>query len=205
MKIKPAITILALTLMLTGCTSSVSSDNSSNSEDQKTGVSQSAGCDESQKACLPEETAAADPAENPDFVPMSFDEAIQFFEEGKSGLLYFGFPDCPWCKELFPVLSQSLKDNDETIYYIRTRDDEKNRLYSEEQKEQIEPYLKDYMKDNDEGILTLYVPLVVRVKDGQVISGHQGTAEDHDAHESGLTQEETEELKAEIDQIISVK
>ncbi len=61
------------------------------------------------------------------------------------------------------------------------------------------------MKDNDEGILTLYVPLVVRVEDGQVISGHQGTAEDHDAHESSLTQEETEELKAEIDQIVSGK
>jgi hypothetical protein len=75
-----------------------------------------------------------------------------------------------------------------------TRDEDKNRLYSDEQKEEIIPYIGDYMSENEDGDLTLYVPLVLVVKDGAVIDGHEGTFDDHDAHERVMTQEEIDEL-----------
>lgn len=50
------------------------------------------------------------------------------------------------------------------------------------------------MSNNDEGILTLYVPLVLVVKDGKVIDGHEGTLESHDATERKMTNDEKKQL-----------
>ena len=50
------------------------------------------------------------------------------------------------------------------------------------------------MSNNDEGILTLYVPLVLVVKNGKVIDGHEGTLESHDATERKMTNDEKEQL-----------
>ena len=50
------------------------------------------------------------------------------------------------------------------------------------------------MSSNDEGILTLYVPLVLVVKDGKVIDGHEGTLDSHDATERKMTDNEKKEL-----------
>ena len=50
------------------------------------------------------------------------------------------------------------------------------------------------MSSNDEGILTLYVPLVLVVKDGKVIDGHEGTLDSHDATERKMTDDEKKEL-----------
>lgn len=86
------------------------------------------------------------------------------------------------------------KDNGIDIQYVKVRDEEKNRLYTDEQKAIIEPYIQDYMSNNDEGILTLYVPLVLVVKNGKVIDGHEGTLESHDATERKMTNDEKEQL-----------
>lgn len=136
------------------------------------------------------------------FTSITFDEAIAFFEDGKSGLLYFGFPGCPWCEDVVPILKEEAQENDVEVYYIRTRDDDKNRLYSDEQKEQIIPYLGDYMSDNEEGELTLYVPLIVAVQDGKAIAGHEGTVDGHDASERDMTDEEKQEAEQEILEVI---
>lgn len=135
------------------------------------------------------------------FIPMEFEEAIAFFENGKDGLLYFGFPDCPWCQEVVPLLEQAAKDNGIDVYYIQTRDDERNRLYTDSQKERIIPYISDYIRDNDEGVPTLYVPLVLAVKEGKVISGHQGTVEDHDAKTRPMSEEEKEQVLQDLEDL----
>ena len=43
-------------------------------------------------------------------------------------------------------------------------------------------------------VLTLYVPLVLVVKNGKVIDGHEGTIESHDATERKMTNDEKEQL-----------
>ena len=45
------------------------------------------------------------------FNEINFDEAIQYFTQEKSGVLYFGFSSCPWCKEAKPILKKVAKDN----------------------------------------------------------------------------------------------
>lgn len=151
----------------------------------------------SKKACdvtSEEETCNSKDDTKTTFNEISFDEAIQYFTQEKSGVLYFEFSSCPWCKEAKPILKKVAKDNGIDIQYVKVRDEEKNRLYTDEQKAIIEPYIQDYMSNNDEGILTLYVPLVLVVKNGKAIDGHEGTLESHDATERKMTDDEKKEL-----------
>lgn len=151
----------------------------------------------SKKACdvtSEEETCNSKDDSNTKFNEISFDEAIQYFTKEKSGVLYFGYSSCPWCKEAKPVLKKVAQKNGIDIQYVKVRDDKKNRLYTDNQKTIIEPYIQDYMSNNDEGILTLYVPLVLVIKNGKVIDGHEGTLDSHDATERKMTDDEKEEL-----------
>ncbi|WP_305204523.1 TlpA family protein disulfide reductase [Dubosiella newyorkensis] len=135
--------------------------------------------------------------------PLSFEEALSFFKEKKSGLLYFGFENCPWCQEALPILREEAKRQNVSIHSILTRDENNELLYTEEQKQEIIPYLQDYMSKNEEGELTLYVPLVVVVKDGKAIEGHVGTVDDHDAHARKMTEEEKQELQKKYEDLLA--
>lgn len=134
-----------------------------------------------------------------DFTEISFDEAISLFENGKSGLVYFGFSRCPWCEEIVPLLDKAAKEQGVEVLYVKTRDAMKERLYTDEQRDQIAPYIGKYLQDNDEGVPTLYVPLVLAIQDGKVVMGHQGTVEDHDAHERLMTEDEKKKVENAMD------
>ena len=45
------------------------------------------------------------------------------------------------------------------IYYVQTRDSQKELLYTDEERKELSLYLKDYMKEDESGDLKLYVPL----------------------------------------------
>lgn len=185
---KTALIVLSC-LLLAGCTaSSVQDENTSTPS----------ACSEEGFGC----TAETKPS-TADFTAVSFDDAIAMFENGESGILYFGFPDCPWCKEIVPILAKEAKEQNTDVYYVQTRDDEHNLLYTDEQKEKIIPYLQDYMSENEDGVLTLYVPLVAAVKDGKAVAGHVGTVDGHDAHEREMTEEETEQAKQAIAEVVA--
>lgn len=137
------------------------------------------------------------PTQKADIQEITFEEAIDFFEQKQTGVLYFGFKDCPWCQCARPILEKVAIENDQTIYYVKTRKADKNhtRLYDDTQKERIRPYIEKYMEDNEEGELTLYVPLVLQVQEGVVKDGHMGTITNHDATQRKLNDAEKEELE----------
>ena len=49
----------------------------------------------------------------------------------------------------------------------KTRDSQKELLYTDEERKELSLYLKDYMKEDESGDLKLYVPLVVRIENGK--------------------------------------
>lgn len=177
-------------LLLAGCAGQPAS--SAASSDQ--------ACDSAEEAygCVPEEgsAASANPSANDyGFEPMTFQEAINLFKNGGNGLLYFGFPDCPWCKEVVPLLQAEAKKQGVPVHYIRTRDDDRQLLYTEKQREEIAPYLKEFVTRGDDGKLKLYVPLVVTVRNGEMVDGHQSTVDGHNAKERPMTTQEKEQVE----------
>ncbi|MDE5758648.1 MAG: hypothetical protein K2H85_08560, partial [Allobaculum sp.] len=112
---------------LVGCSSTPSTSSSMS------------GCAPDEGSCAQEESHEAKMLSK-DFEPMSFEEAIAFFEDKQSGLLYFGFPNCPWCQEVVPILHELASQADVPVYYIQTRDEEGIRLYTDSQRDDIAPY-----------------------------------------------------------------
>ena len=129
-----------------------------------------------------------------------------------TGVIYFGFPECPWCRNAVPVLLDAAKESGiNTIYYFNAlsiRDkkhlDENGQIVvddegTEEYKELVEllyEYLDEYGGLNDSSIKRLYFPTVVFVKDGKVIGAHSGTVATQQDPNVILTSNEKNELKS---------
>lgn len=135
-----------------------------------------------------------------DSVPMTIDEdnPIKYLDyEGVeelltsgTGVIYFGFPSCPWCRNVIPVLFDVAdKNNWDTIYYANPRE-----LKSDETKyNKLLDILSEYLRES-EGKKVLYVPDVYFVKDGKIVGHHISTVESQTDPTISLTVEQVEEL-----------
>lgn len=53
----------------------------------------------------------------------SYDEVFKILDKG-TGVIYFGFPECPWCRNLVPVLVDAADEAGiANIYYLNNRND----------------------------------------------------------------------------------
>lgn len=137
------------------------------------------------------------------FIKSNMAEAIKLFDDKKSGILYFGYPECPWCVEALPIMDNVAKENKKNIYYIETRDREKKSTYTDEQKDTMIKKMKKYLKKDDEGNYKIFVPFVVVLKDGNIVSTHLGTVDGHDSHERKMTAKEKATLQATYEDMFS--
>ena len=146
----------------------------------------------------------------------SYEEIFKILDNG-TGVIYLGFPECPWCRNIVPVLiDTALKSKVETIYYLNIKDDrnvlsltKKGKIKTE--KEGTENYLKlvDLLKDNlreyeglnNKNIKRIYVPLVIFVKNGKVVGTYESLpAFQERANGNGFTQMNEKE-KSELSKI----
>lgn len=151
------------------------------------------------------------------------EEAISFLENG-TGIIYFGFPDCPWCRSMLPVLLQTLSNlSISKLNYLNVgsiRDTlvlgAKNKVEVKEEGskgyykilELLDEVLEPYYLTNDAGkkINTkekrLFAPTVVAIKDGKVVDIHVGTVESQKSGYDDLTKEQKEELSERFTNLI---
>lgn len=147
--------------------------------------------------------------ENNPMVYSTYEEVFEVLEG--TGVVYFGYPECPWCRNLVPTLIESAKKvNVGKIYYINLHDDrdqleldengdvktvkEGNTLYHT-LVEKLYDVLPAYEGLNDESIKRIYVPFVVFVKDGSIVATHTGTVDSQENPFIDLTEEEKISLK----------
>lgn len=130
--------------------------------------------------------------------------------KNETGVIYFGFPECPWCRNLVPVLVNTVSDYSiGPIYYFNARDirdtktlDENGNIVVEKEgtKEYYEivdilkEHLGSYAGLNDESIKRLYFPTVVFVKDGKIKLVHVGTVDSQEEPFTPLTEKQKSEL-----------
>lgn len=143
------------------------------------------------------------------------EETIQFLENG-TGILYFGFADCPWCRTLLPVLLSTLdnmsigKLNYLNISSIRDTLalNEKNKVEVKEEGtkgyyrilELMDTVLEPFYLETADGKKVdtkekrLYAPTIVGVKEGKIVGIHVGTVDSQASGYDVLTKEQEEEL-----------
>lgn len=147
--------------------------------------------------------------DNP-YVYATYDEVMDILKN-KTGVIYFGFPECPWCRNMVPVLADAAKElGIKNIYYFNALDmrdikslDEDGNIVTEKEgtKEYYEliealgDSIGSYEGLNDDSIKRLYFPTVVFVKDGKILNAHIGTLDSQEDPYVVLNKNQKNELK----------
>ena len=102
------------------------------------------------------------------FVYRSAEEIIKILENG-TGIVYLGFPECPWCKAYVNYLNEVAREEDiEKIYYYNILEDRKDNT---ENYKKIVSLLEENLLYDEEGNRRIYVPDVSFILNGEII-GH---------------------------------
>lgn len=102
-------------------------------------------------------------------------DIIDILEQG-TGIVFFGFPRCPWCQTYAPMLNNLAKSyGAEEIYYFNIYED---RERNTENYQKIVSLLKDYLQYDNTGKKRVYVPEVVFVVEGKIIGNDHETSKD---------------------------
>ena len=151
-------------------------------------------------------------------------KAVEMLQKG-SGIIYFGYNSCPWCRSLVSILTDAAIDKRETIYYVDISEIrssftiengklDKNANGSKEYYnilKELDSYLDDYYLEDDSGNKydteekRLYAPTLVAVKKGKVKGIHVGTVTSQKSGYDKLSNEEEEELKKAVEKLIDKK
>ncbi|MDD5979508.1 MAG: hypothetical protein PUC23_00155 [bacterium] len=116
------------------------------------------------------------------FVYRTGDEIVKILENG-TGIVYLGFPECPWCCAYVKYLNEVAKDEGiEKIYYYNILEDRKNNT---ETYKKIVSLLSDYLLYDEEGNERVFVPDVTFILNGEIIG--------HDNETSVITEDITPE------------
>lgn len=114
------------------------------------------------------------------FVYRTLEEINKILKNG-TGIVYLGFPECPWCKGYVPYLNEVAKKAKlDKIYYFNILKDRKDN--TDNYKKTVE-LLKDYLKYDDEGNKRIYVPAVIAVNKGKIVGFDDETSYDTKEYE----------------------
>jgi len=143
------------------------------------------------------------------FVPINEEDALKLLESG-TGVIIFEFPECPWCRNMMPVVNQAAKEMALDKLYTFNIREERNQITLgdggelEIVNEGTEFYRKVlellgesasvYDGLNDESIRRIYAPTVFVIVDGAVVSSHVSTVDSQTDPYTPLTEAQHQEL-----------
>ncbi len=125
----------------------------------------------------------------------SLEEVLELLDHG-TGIIYFGRPNCPWCRNAVPVLVDAAQENGVKDIFYYNVNEVKNEwavqdgkvVKTQEEKEgyydllaALDKYLDEYTVTDEEGKeysvgeKRVYVPMVVFIKGGKIVGTHVGT------------------------------
>lgn len=125
------------------------------------------------------------------FVYRTPEEIIKILKNG-TGIVYLGFPECPWCGQYVVYLNEVAKKNNvKKINYLNILEDRKNNT---DAYKEITSILSDYLQYDDDGNKRIYVPAVIAVKDGKIVGFDDETSYDTKGYENPQDYWENEDL-----------
>ena len=139
------------------------------------------------------------------------EEVTGLFRNG-TGVLYFGFPECPWCRTLLPVLSEVLTEHPGIgLYCYDLRADRDEYQMDEDGGLRqiregtgfygsllsfLDGWIGPYRGLDDDSLKRIYMPTLVFLRDGVIQSVHISTVDGQKSGYDPLTDEQREELKS---------
>lgn len=101
------------------------------------------------------------------FVYRTGEEVLKILENG-NGLVFLGFPECPWCQGLVPIINDIAKESGiSKVYYFNIKEDRANNT---ELYKNMVKLLTGNLRYDEEGNERIYAPSLIAVKDGEIVS-----------------------------------
>lgn len=144
------------------------------------------------------------------------DEEILEVLESDDAIIYFGFANCPWCRNIVEPLLNASSKKKMKVYYVDIYEIRDAYIISENSKpkrtkkgsaayykilEFLDDNLEEYYINSedgnkyDTGVKRLYAPTVVAVSNGKVTGIHEGTIEEQTDPYTELSSEEKNKLE----------
>ena len=99
----------------------------------------------------------------------TIEDVLNILNTGGDEVIYFGYPTCIYCRNAIQVLVDTAKKTSlDVIYYLEL--EETNPKYSE-----LADALGEELTIEEDGKKKVYLPLVIFITDGKVISYNKGT------------------------------
>jgi hypothetical protein len=136
-------------------------------------------------------------AENP-FIIASFEEVTAHLKWG-TGIIAFGVPDCPGCRNAFPVLEKAFAKKNmgryagfrgKIIYYNFYDDRETHN----ERYQTIVDHIKEFLRTDESGNPRIYSPDIFFIASGKIVGNHLGTVPSLANPRDPLNEEQEAEL-----------
>ena len=87
--------------------------------------------------------------------------------DGGDGVVFLGFPECPWCQQLAPIIQEAAQsENIDKIYYLNIKE---SRANNDEVYQKLVTKLQDYLPKDDDGNPRISVPDVTVYRSGQIV------------------------------------
>lgn len=128
------------------------------------------------------------------FVKEDYSDVMDDLENKKPGVYYAGFPECPYCSDLVPVLEDVLEETDTMATYIKVDDSGFDKI-------------RDRFIDFDESLDESQqsgggVPFVIVIDEDETIRTHVGTVEGYSPGVEEMSENQLEYLHIKLTQAI---
>lgn len=136
------------------------------------------------------------------FVYKSIEEIINILENG-TGVIYLGFPECPWCQSYVKYINDVAKETGiKEIYYFNILDDRKT---NSEEYQKIVTLLNEVLLEDENGNKRIFVPDVTIVNKGKIIGHDNETSviEGYESPKEYWTDEKVDALKRKLKKLFS--
>jgi len=138
------------------------------------------------------------------FVYKNAKQTVEILENG-TGVVFMGFPTCPWCQAYVPLLDEVAKELGlKEIYYLDVYDD---RSDNTPEYQRLVELMGHHLLTDDNDNPRIYVPDVTVVKDGVILGHNNDTStlsgmDPSDYWTISLVRELQQELREMIRQIL---
>lgn len=142
------------------------------------------------------------------FVYKSQEEIIKIIEHG-TGVVFLGFPSCPWCQKYVTYLNEVAKENGiKEINYLNIKEDRANNTEAYKKiVSLISAWLENANDYDKDGNLRIYVPAVIVVKNGEILGFDDETARDTKGYktpEEYWSNEDLDGLKSRLKEMFNI-
>ncbi len=143
-----------------------------------------------------------------------YDQLLELLDKG-TGVIYLGYPECPWCRNAVPVLLEAADELNLDIYYMNVHDERDTIQVNEDGSlnvvnegtagykkllERLDSILPEYTLEDIHGNKVsanekrIYVPIVIFVLEGEIVGYHADTVESQTNPLEVLSEEQHDEL-----------